>query len=67
MARIKVIIYDDLGHEIGLREKTINSSEHNFDAIEEAVEQFRRELLPEISKLLLESQQQEFKKKSIKE
>jgi hypothetical protein len=65
MATIKIIIYDDFGREIGLREKTMNIFENDFDAIEEGVEQFRQEILPEISKILLESQQQDFKKKPI--
>jgi len=66
MATIKVIIYDDFGHEIGLHEKTMKSSLHDFDAIEAEVEQFRQEIMPEITKILLESQQKAFKKKSTK-
>lgn len=41
MATIKVIIYDDFGCEIGLQEKTMKSSLHDFDAIEDELEQFR--------------------------
>jgi hypothetical protein len=63
MTTIKIIIYDDFGREIGLREKKISISENDFDSIEEGVEEFRQEILPEISKILLESQQKEFKKK----
>jgi hypothetical protein len=63
MATIKVIIYDDFGHEIGLQEKIMKSSFHDFDAMEEEVEQFRQEIMPEITKILLESQQKAFKKK----
>jgi hypothetical protein len=64
MATIKVIIYDDFGKEIGLREKTMKSSLNDFDSIEEEVELFRQEVLPEITKILLESEQKAFKKKS---
>ena len=63
MATIKVTIYDDFGQEIGIKEKTMKSVLHDFDAIEEEVEQFRKEVMPEITKILLESQQKEFKKK----
>ena len=63
MATIKVIIYDDFGHEIGLYEKTVKSSLHDFDAIEAEVEQFRQEMMPEITKILPESEQKAFKKK----
>lgn len=63
MATIKITIYDDFGHEIGLQEKAMNSSLHDFDALEEAVEEFRQEVMPEITKILLESQQKAFKKK----
>jgi hypothetical protein len=35
MATIKVTIYDDFGHEIGLQEKIMKSTLHDFDAIEE--------------------------------
>lgn len=66
MATIKVIIYDDFGHEIGIQEKTMKSSLHDFDAIEEEVVLFRQKVMPEITKILLESQQKAFKKKSIK-
>lgn len=66
MARIKVTIYDDFGNEIALQEKTMKSSFHDFDAIEDEVEQFRKEIMPEITKTLLETQQKAFKKKSIK-
>lgn len=66
MATIKVTIYDDFGHEIGLQEKIMKSSLGDFDAIEEEVERFRQEIMPEITKILLESQQKAFKKKSIK-
>ena len=63
MASIKVTIYDDFGHEIGIKEKTMKSSLHDFDAIEEEVEEFRQEVMPEITKTLLESHQKSFKKK----
>lgn len=66
MATIKVTIYDDFGKEIGLREKTMKSSVKDFDTIEEEVELFRQEVLPEITKILLQSQQIDFKKKPIK-
>ena len=38
MATIKVTIYDDFGREIGLQEKKMKSSLHDFDAIEEEVD-----------------------------
>ena len=44
----------------------MKSSLHDFDAIEAEVEQFRQEMMPEITKILLESEQKAFKKKSIK-
>jgi hypothetical protein len=64
MAKIKLIIYNDLGDEIGIREKTLSEGVDNLDNIESSVESFRQEMLPEVSKILLASTQSDFKKKS---
>ncbi len=63
MATIKLIIYNDLGEEIGVREKILESGVGTLDEIESSVELFRQSMLPEITKVLLEDKQSTFKKK----
>ena len=63
MAKIKLIIYNDLGEEIGVREKILESGIETLDEIESSVELFRQSMLPEITKVLLEDKQSIFKKK----
>jgi len=63
MARIKLIIYNDLGEEIGVREKLLEIGVTNLDDIESEVESFRKSMLSEITKVLLEDSQATFKKK----
>ena len=63
MAKIKLIIYNDLGEEIGVREKILESGVETLDEIESSIELFRQSILPEITKVLLEDKQSTFKKK----
>jgi hypothetical protein len=63
MAKIKVTIYDDFGNEIGQKEKKLDKGIDNLDLIEDQVEELRQEMLPEITKILLQSSQDAFKKK----
>ena len=63
MAKIKLIIYNDLGDEIGVREKILASGVDTLDDIESSVELFRQAMLPEITKVLLDDKQATFKKK----
>ena len=63
MAKIKLTIYNDLGEEIGVRETTLSNGVETLDQIESSVELFRQSILPEITKVLLEDNQSNFKKK----
>ena len=44
MAKIKLIIYNDLGEEIGVREKILESGVETLDEIESSVELFRQSI-----------------------
>ena len=63
MATIKITILDDFGHEIGNKEQELPTDLDTIDKIESAVETFRRQMLPQISKHLLEASQEAYKKK----
>lgn len=63
MARIKLVIYNDLGEEIGTRETFVENGIDSLDTIESEVESFRKLMLPEITKIFLEDCQSTFKKK----
>jgi hypothetical protein len=63
MAKIKLTIYDDFGNEISQKEKKLDKGIDNLDLIEDQVEELRQEMLPEITKILLQSSQDAFKKK----
>jgi len=64
MARIKLVIYNDLGEEIGTRETFVENRIDSLDTIESEVESFRKLMLPEITKIFLEDCQSNFKKNS---
>lgn len=64
MARIKLVIYNDLGEEIGTRETFVENGIDSLDTIESEVESFRKLMLPEITKIFLEDCQATFKKNS---
>ena len=63
MAKIRVKIEDDKG--LLLQEKVYELGQQldNIDLIENAVDQLRSELLPQVSKTLLLAQQDVYKKK----
>ncbi len=65
MATIRWTIYDDEGNEIQSNQQALASQLDTIDQIESAVEAFRQEALPQVSKALLEQSQQTFKKKSV--
>ena len=61
MASIEVVIRDDQGNIISQdQSKVIDLAEANLDTIETAVEDWRKQVLPEIEGHLLEQAQREF-------
>ncbi len=61
MASIEVIIRDDKGNIISQGQaKEIDLAQANLDTIETAVEEWRKQVLPEIEGHLLEQAQREF-------
>jgi hypothetical protein len=63
MATIRLIIYDDEGNEITTTQQVLASELDTIAKIESAVEDFRQQVLPQVSKTLLEQSQKVFKKK----
>lgn len=63
MGKIKLVIYNDLDEEVGVLEKQMLKSPTTLEEMEWEVEEFRKSMLPEITKILLEDSQREFKKK----
>ena len=62
MVKIRLIIYNDLGEEIKVREKILESGVETLDDMGSSVELFRQSMLPEITKVLLEDKQSALKK-----
>lgn len=65
MATIRWTIYDDEGNEIQSAQQALAPQLETIDQIESAVEVFRQEALPQVSKALLGQSQNAFKKKSV--
>lgn len=65
MATIRWTIYDDEGNEIQSAQQALAPQLETIDQIESAVEVFRQEALPQVSKALLVQSQKAFKKKSV--
>lgn len=65
MATIRWTIYDDEGNEIQSAQQALAPQLETIDQIESAVEVFRQEALPQVSKALLAQSQKAFKKKSV--
>jgi len=63
MATIRLTIYDDEGNEITTTQQVLASELDTINKIEAAVEAFRQQALPQVSKTLLEQSQKMFKKK----
>ena len=63
MATIRLTIYDDEGNEITTTQQVLASELDTINKIEAAVEDFRQQALPQVSKTLLEQSQKVFKKK----
>jgi hypothetical protein len=63
MATIRLTIYDDEGNEIATTQQALASELDTINKIEAAVEKFRLQALPQVSKTLLEQSQKVFKKK----
>lgn len=63
MAAIRLTIYDDEGKEITTTQQALAAELDTIDKIEAAVEEFRQQALPQVSKTLLEQSQKAFKKK----
>lgn len=63
MASIRLTIYDDEGNELATTQQGLASELDTIDKIEAAVEEFRQQALPQVSKTLLEQNQKAFKKK----
>jgi pheromone shutdown protein TraB len=64
MTKIKLIIYNDFDEEVGFLEKKMVKNLNTLDEMESEVEEFRKSMLPEITKILLEESQRSFKKNS---
>ncbi len=62
MATIRLTIYDDEGNELQTTQQTLAPQLDTIDKIESAVETFRQQALPQVSKVLLEQGQKIFKK-----
>lgn len=65
MASIRLTIYDDEGNEITTTQQALASELDTMNKIEAAVEGFRQQALPEVTKTLLEQSQKMFKKKQL--
>jgi hypothetical protein len=63
MATIRLTIYDDEGNEIATTQQALATQLDTIYKIEAAVEDFRQQALPQVSKTLLEQSQKTFKKK----
>lgn len=59
---IELVLKDEFGNVIKNLNKEIKIKENSFDDIESEIYNFRKEELPELQKLILESEQSKFKK-----
>ena len=67
MGKIEIILKDEQGKKMRqLQPKEIEVGSYHLDEIEKSVEKLRREMLPELTRYLVEEGQREFTKEKKK-
>ena len=62
MVKIEIIVKDEKGNQLGqLESRELEVVSYRLETIERSVEELKKEMLPEITKCLLEKGQREFR------